>query len=1063
MSIISDTQENNDPRNRIQLPLSSNSPPVAATPIPQEFQDTQAPEGTGGETDLFTNDEIPLNAEILQNAEIPTDIGGTDDSSNIGKSSVALLSQERSNPPGSISPGAGVLTQLDGGQPQLQEVPNAQATQIAGQVQRTEAERQETPYETLYSNGSQFEQVYEAPTAGRDLATAGWYDEPVAGSTPNIESDKDYIRRITQIPGIFKDGNLNFQGDALRNPYGKKIVDGYTNLWQRGVDSILGNYRQSDTPVFDPWVGYKEYWEDVKKNPLNLLKAPIVPILAQGAARYGEAGDGYLGSAAYAINLLGNGLIGSGQTLYNIASGNIDRELREPTLKKVLLGQDLSFTNQSSDEKPLAMLGAKKSPRTLNELTERNVLYKSSPLLLGAVAAYNAVTGKTGNEPVLNIPTDSWGNSLLRYPEFVIGLALDIATPSTTEVFALINPTKYVPPKAPTPIIEAAQGIVDPKKLPDIPDVVQAPVKIEVPKSVPYNAEAEAAIAKIQGTAPKNPKGARFQAVPSTASVAPPSPLEVVEFIAKNEGTVEPQLVRQTLRTPEALTNLAVANGDALPQTIPLNSTRLGILAQTNPAYSNVGLPITGDLLTTTTTKLPELPTATTSTTAEKLKQVRELLAEGTPSSKAQADEIINGITGIPDVVNNPQLMREVQQRLPRELHTTTANGALATREFLRTAYASQAASELASELDGILRGQKDVLIDYLNKLDELPGNVGRKEIETVIPFVPPVVTPAQRLAYVEESTRPMASKGRVFYHGSKVRNLDLRTADAIAGGARGELGQGIYLTDDIEYATDYAKATPASNLPNLEGREFDEIGNVLMVKPTINNPLNADVPIGNDVKQVILEALNSGNLDPATLTGVTRNLNKPITLKDVYSSLDNLAAENNSGIPEALIADAQRRINYALRESGYDAVESTSTQGRVTVAYLGTKEGNLLEVQSSSAVGVGDLLEGATHRYNADVKSLENFPTSSYAKANSEDSAANLIYRATEQTQQLFDDAQNRAVRLVDDAYAKEVELLKTATQEAENRSVQRLAQLRQKDDLMIQHNNVLDINPCL
>lgn len=59
------------------------------------------------------------------------------------------------------------------------------------------------------------------------------------------------------------------------------------------------------------------------------------------------------------------------------------------------------------------------------------------------------------------------------------------------------------------------------------------------------------------------------------------------------------------------------------------------------------------------------------------------------------------------------------------------------------------------------------------------------------------------------------------FFHGTRVRDLDIPTIDPTKGAAFSELGTGIYITADNSIATLAAKSAPSQGLPSVPGREL--------------------------------------------------------------------------------------------------------------------------------------------------------------------------------------------------------------------------------------------------
>lgn len=1701
MSILTEFQEENDPRKRASaIPLPEVAPPASASGVrpPEQALEPEVQEPTIPTDDSLlslSGSPIPLGQDIttppdLLSGDYVPDVPEPEPTVDLTPSSMEVLGGGMPSLPGEIPAGTGRSVDYQESGQSVQTPGGARVEEAARQIEANRQAGLQKPFESMYVDGSQFESIYAADDSSKSQyedRSAQWFSNT---APTNIERSSDFTRRVGQIPGIAKVGDPQlFSPDGvIQNPFGSpEVVNDTRNLYQKGLDAIFsavgGNYRQGDKPEFDPFRGYKKFAEEVSSNPLNLWKAPFILPIAAGSARYGEMGDGYIGSLLYGASLIGNGLVGTAQSLYNIGSGNIQREVDNPTLKRVLQGDDLSFTNENSPNKPLAILGKKQSPNTLNEATRRSWIYNTPLAQLGS-AIMRTVTGKTGDERIpenLKIGTDQWGNSWLRYPEFAAGLALDIATPSLPdEVTGWFRPGTRLPGAPPPPSSVSPVGEVEflnpkaaglseaPAPLPPSANMMPpaewwnlsakksttaTPQTTEVaPRAyVPPLVTVEAPKIKPPPFYTPEPLGPYLKEIPGYVPFAPLKPDEIAKKVVETGGVVDPQAVRQVSRSNAELTMLAIANGDALPQSGILTQRRLDLLAESNPLYSRVGIPVPdeikkasfatplapysktpkpldlpeaapvnalsdaqplkpytpnqpkfpqappdaqplkpytpkpprepqplnpiglpklrqvdpalrsrvldmpmsapysrwdsaqtysprnaaegnavgvpsnirpllpnkvqGDLhqldlkpvgeavpdkkftekeinlfgslsskdvneraaslfknsnvvksdnfnvlipkgdaldpsleealtvvqesLKNAGLKLPEMDLVivssgdTTKLTDSYLEHLRKLydaedadfkstwtfeesldqvggytprtnlinipksaddvqelaatiiheavhridfeadddlvkalegfldemettgrfpsdyaesmagdraeylaealsqylsysdvyaarmgssaaestkklvsyistkfdtvsegvqrLVEAVDAGDIQAvDEIAQKLTSPPNVVENPKALQEVNERLPLELQVEEPANAQYMQDYLDATQAALEQSEVAAELDGILRAQKEVLIKHLDNIEEAGNQAGRASIDVPIEFTPketaktvtpqstakprfytvdvssieppttpsrlspeelevraqdllsngiqnplvlqrtggesfevfkgyeddyyiaarakqinprsaemvdsfvfesstrvegagldaqagipkielegakgkgdfymvdvdsikdipdgsytktqieqvaqsildstllrpvrlikgkadsysvapgdellylgakrarqidprkgemvnsyvlkketapkklgsveskvPDVKPPESAKQIEQTEAPRLTgvvPGKLF-HGSKVRNLDLKNIDPIQGGSRGELGVGLYLTNNIDYATDYAKATPAGNLPPVPGREFDELGTVHDVQISLRSTYRADGSGGfmYDLRQEMITAVENSLFDADTKKAISKLFNSSKNYETVLNEIDKIVLKNYGEIPENLLLDLQRRLSTVFRNNGYDAIVKSTPKGDVFNFIADPRKINSFKTEPLEKTGVGDLLEGAIHRYNADQRSAQYFPKSAYAKDNATKSAGNLVYHAAQEMQNMFDDAQEAAVRLADIAHDKEKMLKKIAAQEKANRKAQKLVQARKKDELMVKHNNVIDDNPCL
>jgi len=1030
MGLINETENKNDPR----LQGGQVPPAPILTPPPVQQQDIPEPPPDAPQ------DVAPISPLDIQTPQIQQDGEIQHENLPLDAINPPLINP---NVPG-IPEGTGSLgiapSQEGGGFAVDPSIPQGFGTQVPVEIQAKQQQElellkqaQQIPYEDSYLSGETTPTVYNTPDSYKqqlDRETEQWFKR----AAPQVPQAEDNLRQSLQRPGIpgmpWVDGRFN--PDPLRNPFGSVYsTNQVKNFWEEGLTGLEAEAKKNN---FDPWAGYKQLWGEFKKDPWgNAWKLPLWLPLGSAAGKYGDFGEGYLGSVLYTLGIGQNAVQAGATSLYNIATGNYQKEANRPSFVQGLLGKSYDFTTESSPDRPLSFLGSKSNPDTFDQLADRSILWKS-PFAYFGIQAAKLAFGKKIPEPIKKGFTDQWGNSYFRYPEFTAGLIADLATPEPRDIVKLFRPSYWKTfGQATKPVKETSEKVIG------LENFRPTTLREEVPK----------------------------------LAVIPKTPDQIVKTILNAEPVVPGELV-QVIRSNEDLTNLAVRNGDILPQPGALTKRRLDLLAQENPTYNRLGAPIIHmeatlephqKLLPPGNDLIEAARELTTEQAALKFQEIRKRLMVATPEEVqklAQDGDAIATAMTMPPKVSNPFKLAEVQGDYPRNLITKSPDGIQATQELVDIEHAYFEASETASEIMDDLQMQKQALANFFDDMDNQSLNVGRQNLDAdeVIPF-----NPSEEIISVNTKTELASNLSQqTFYHGSKVTDLDLAKIDPLVGGSRGEFGTAIYFTNKADDALDYAKAHPGRNLPDVTGRKFSEVGNVHEAKIDFTNPINSTKAVDELLKASIIDAVNSSALDQSIKKSISRWISRnDVTLQELYPKVDEAIAGSYSGYPENVGLDVQRRINDTLRKNGYDAIVH-SVNGDTQVAYLGKPGGgNPITTNAVTQHGVGDLLEQAISRYMADTKIAKRYPNNVYSKATSVDSQGGLLYRYASQTQDNFDIAQEKATRLANDLVQAEDKLTAIAKAESEVDVSRRVAKAGKADDLTIQHTKSPDTNPCL
>lgn len=681
--------------------------------------------------------------------------------------------------------------------------------------------------------------------------------------------------------------------------------------------------------------------------------------------------------------------------------------------------------------------------------------------------------------PPPNIPAPNPGTGVRALPPSPINIPQfnqpQLNTRSLTRLNELYQPkggaiVPVKPPPVQTPDISTIQQRVQVPQL-SLPGTVPTP-KIEPPKAEPPGAliKAEPPGALVRRQDIEVTREVLDQLTPeqvinlfNRVQQVAPKPSEVARDIASGKPLLlNPDVIRPTIRSNADLTKLGLFWGD-VSKPEELNKFMLDVLRANDPMYNRIGTAIPDEIKRLPAAPpQPQLdPTLTKTQMVNRLRDITEQLSKTTDPAEAaklstEGEALARAITNTPDVINNPARLQEVQQALPETQVSKSPEGVQATQELVTAETAYQEASEIASEAITETETIVEILKAYNARMNELAPDVGRRPIEALAPYVPYSVVVNRQ---VSKQNRKLSKEIRdsVFFHGSKVRNLDLTVVDPIVGGSRGELGTAIYFTSDFDEALDYALAAPSANAPPIAGRIFDEVGTVYTVKLDIKNPLVAENVPPPEVREAIRRGIREATLAPES---AKRSLSNWITkygtvtpLQEYYNRIDQTLLKYLGYYPEEIGLEIMRRMNDNIRAIGYDSIVSTVGDTRL-VAFLGFQKKGRITVQDAVKRGTGDLFEQAVHRANADRRAFNRMPKSNFAKANVVDSSANLIYHLGSEMGEVAQQALERASKLAQDLVVTEDMLEDIVQQERRTQELSRLNEARRIDSETLRNN---------
>lgn len=266
--------------------------------------------------------------------------------------------------------------------------------------------------------------------------------------------------------------------------------------------------------------------------------------------------------------------------------------------------------------------------------------------------------------------------------------------------------------------------------------------------------------------------------------------------------------------------------------------------------------------------------------------------------------------------------------------------------------------------------------------LDNTP-DIGRR-FTTEVADVP-------RSRYVKVSLPLTGSKGE-FFHGSRVADLDLTTADPLLGGARHELGIGHYLTNDPKVAKAAALANVSENLPPIE-RGWAE--------PKV---YSVELRAGDKTIDALMSteaftdlARSVGQSFPEFAEAIPKG---PMSLTDVYD----LAADTMS---EARQLAFQRHMAMAMLEMDYRRVRAGRTLVVLDPSGIAVRNVEVLPDAANVSADMGQrvvLEKDAVTQTNSLV-----------AKANAADAEVRHAAQVVEDVQPIMEQVEAEVVEAVD------------------------------------------------
>ena len=893
---------------------------------------------------------------------------------------------------------------------------------------------------------------------------------------------------------------LNMEFNSLENP----IRNGETPGMIRSI--FPDGYKEGleEGSEFAPFRGYRQLWQGLKKNPWKLLTAPLTIPMAMWNGRYGEYGDGMLGYLFYGLSLPQNVVLGGATDIYNIATGNKNPTSNKPNVLQAVLGKDYDFTARAGEDKPLAFVGSAVPPATIKEWKERSILNRA--LLRGT--GLDLILQATGFEdkklPKPQLLGSSVGDNekllgrLYQTPEFIAAMITGAIVLDPLEVPTLLGKAgskafqKSIQKAATTtgaavtlslstvvnnaPVFRLSTDTVD--NLTPLVRQLGNPSKglAIVPDHVKYVRRSEEALtnnAKNLNLFPqtydklspneltkfRTQQPELFSRYGRPGAIVPTQPFNEAEELQRIEGQ---KILDSILPNPENYTNEQVAK--VLPQRLLPPADDMDFARQYLAKEQEV-IDISKEL---------------NEIGAELLEQEQILKQSG------------DALEQLPDVGRQDLLdpvVSDVSSKTPAVVNDVTVSVNNKDVKFLREAFDVDdpdlkieffSPEEIRKKGTNIIGKEPEIggrvqrVKEFLQTSDEiyLPRAVRKSDgsltfsdgrhrtkylMDSNVEAIPILIEDDLSLLPDELST---SLSEFTWYHGTKVQNLELNTIDPFQGSARGELGVGVYLTNNLTSANNYAFATPARNAPPIESRQWGDAGRLYQIEAILSNTLNADEPLGElsaPIKQIVKSVgFNEEALNKFKKFKVNRE-----NIAQLFDAINLIAADVYDEFPEELVLETQRQINIMLKDRGYNAIAKVDDKTGETV--LNVLDNSLLIPYEIDVPQRNyETLDQTVFRFNADSRTAEIFDDIETANVNYRESAFNLQTEMSQQTASNYTELQQEAIERMDEFIDMEYDLETSAADEIINKRIADEKMYDRQNQSIIDHNNKPDDNWC-
>jgi len=585
-----------------------------------------------------------------------------------------------------------------------------------------------------------------------------------------------------------------------------------------------------------------------------------------------------------------------------------------------------------------------------------------------------------------------------------------------------------------------------------------------------------------------------------------PTPSQAIEAL-RSDPDVFLDDITPVKRTNQQLTDLAVFMGHTKPRTTPLKGHQIKALEENyGSLYSKYGRGIDSGKLTHPAARIEVQPgnpvdgtprvtrlkaTALISEVVEKpatLKKLEEVLDRRQTILDNLDDEakVVDLMKANDELANlgdidyrKPEVMQELQERLPENLRTNTPEGHQATARLFEV---EEAITDTTDEVRALQKELED--LDAVRELDEAeysryadssPDGLEdelaySREVwdmdEGVTPdYVPFKVNPD---LYPDELEAMISQELPKFdwFHGTRIDDEahDLRFINPDENTTLHELGTGVYFTTDVDSAQYYAKAQPSKNLPF--DVQVSDSGRVSQVIPDIKGQtLVANLPPQQHVKDVFRDAAIKAGAHLDVVRSFMAKVGHAGNVDGLWDEFYETFRKMTGEFDAKLFHRFQVNVANGLRDSGYEAIVKLPDEsgGEAVLNVLGRGgEGLPFQIGKTAPVDAPNIVDALAARASAEKIKKGTTATAKHLEVRSR---LELNAQLRDVTQKRLDDAVDNAENLIDEQVLLERRLEDLAKQEKETsrRITQNIAADKQAEEMKYYHKLEDLNNPCL
>lgn len=262
------------------------------------------------------------------------------------------------------------------------------------------------------------------------------------------------------------------------------------------------------------------------------------------------------------------------------------------------------------------------------------------------------------------------------------------------------------------------------------------------------------------------------------------------------------------------------------------------------------------------------------------------------------------------------------------------------------------------------------------------------------------LTTPGKPSSFKSRYAKPFQAD---LYHGTAIENWSPKYNLSLYG-SRGELGSGLYLTRNLDEASDYARATTNANLnPEMAASALKPSLN--QVKVNFAKSLDANLKISTQ-DQIFVKLVKDL---PVEITEPLKKLlikRKNITFNGFMDKLDNALVKSNLGTDEGLLRKVSETVSDNLRSLGFDGVVDNKA------GWVNVLDADTTTLLNKSDLANPTLSEASSARYNTESLAKKKYPKRLTTDANLREASYTKLRQKSNELDTRLDNAQKELGR---------------------------------------------------